>query len=66
MIKTQVVVKKLHLTVYSLGSYRMLRLQAEGDTEELPRLHDPLHPFTANTLHSLGEKLSVHRDIRCQ
>ena len=36
----------------------MLRLPAETYAENVPRLYHPLHPFTADTLHCLGEKLS--------
>lgn len=42
------------------GGNRMLRLQYQGGSEELPRLHYQKYAQSANTLHSMGEELSIH------
>jgi molybdopterin/thiamine biosynthesis adenylyltransferase len=46
------------------GRDRMLRLCRESTPQELPCLHNSQHAEPADTLHSLGKELSLHRDIR--
>lgn len=43
-----------------IGHNRVLRLQHEGDAQDLSRLHHQKYSQSTDTLHSLGEELFIY------
>lgn len=48
-----------HAADDTLGLDRMLRLQPQRGTKELPGVHDPQYAQSAYTLHRVGQELLV-------
>lgn len=47
----------------TIGRNRMLRLHAKSRAQVLPRMHHPKHTLATHPLHSMGQVVSVRRNL---